>query len=140
LTNHRKLTNLRTVQRLFSMFPAGAPGVGLLLLRASVAATLLVSVTDGWTFVAPFWMLAGMAALTVALSLGFLTPYCSLFCCLLELSALTSPRGTSWFHLLMAIVNNIVLGLLGPGAYSVDSHLFGRRVLQIPARTKTDSD
>ena len=59
------------------MFPQGGPGVALLLLRISVAATLLV----GWAHRPdlPFRYLLFMGALLIALSLsiGFLTPFLS---------------------------------------------------------------
>jgi hypothetical protein len=36
------------------------------------------------------------------------------------------------------LLNSAALALLGPGAYSVDARLFGRRVLVVPPRRDTD--
>ena len=45
------------MQGLFSIFPVETPGAALLVLRLSVAATLLVSGTAHRTLMMPLWML-----------------------------------------------------------------------------------
>ncbi|HEY8149703.1 MAG TPA: hypothetical protein VIK51_12425 [Vicinamibacteria bacterium] len=71
--------------------------------------------------------------------MGFGTPVVSVIAALAaiaEMVAGPSVRGVgvSWVLLLDAAA----LGLLGPGAYSVDARLFGRRVTVLPAPTHTD--
>src|SRR5438309_690587 len=46
------------VQRLFSMFPTGVAGAGLMLLRLSVATALLTDGTMHWALVRSPWALA----------------------------------------------------------------------------------
>ena len=69
---------------------------------------------------------------TLSLLAGFLTPYACLFTCLIQMWALVADAGGSVFHLLTSVLNSGVLGVLGPGAYSVDGHLFGRRLVVVP--------
>jgi hypothetical protein len=43
--------------------------------------------------------------------------------------------GTNEFHLAVSILNAAILAVLGPGAYSVDARIFGRRILDVtPSR------
>ncbi|MGC4055963.1 MAG: hypothetical protein QM757_44720 [Paludibaculum sp.] len=116
------------------MFPTGVAGVGLLLLRISLAAVLLVDGTGRWSLVTSSWLFLLYGLPSAALCLGFLTPYSALLGCLLEFRALWMTKGTDGFHLATGIVATAVLALLGPGAYSVDGRLFGRRLLNVPAR------
>jgi hypothetical protein len=41
---------------------------------------------------------------------------------------------TSLFLASIVLVDALVLALLGPGAYSLDSYLFGRRMVVLPPR------
>ena len=118
------------------MFPAGVAGVALLLLRCLVIATFLVDGTPGWTSVGFSWVFTALLAVAVSLALGFLTTYCVALCCLAEFRALAVSSGGNRFHILTAILTSVVLGILGPGAYSLDSRLFGRRLLTLPSRKK----
>jgi len=67
------------------------------------------------------------------LCLGLLTPYCAAVSCVLEVALLISTRDPSRFQLGMAALTAAAAVGLGPGAYSVDSRLFGRKVIEIPA-------
>jgi hypothetical protein len=94
-------------------YPSGISGVGLLLLRLSIAAALLSRGTD-----TP--ILAG-AALVV---LGFLNPLSALLAAIL---AAVSPNPS--------MINAAIclsLLLIGPGAFSLDARLFSRREIVIP--------
>lgn len=126
-----------TVQRLFSMFPTGAAGAGLLLLRISLATVLLVDGTDRWSLVTSVWTLLLFMLPAAGLVIGFLTPYTALLCCLIELRTLWITGGHEWFHLAAGVGSTAALTMLGPGAYSLDSHFFGRRLLSVPSRDST---
>jgi uncharacterized membrane protein YphA (DoxX/SURF4 family) len=126
-----------TVQRLFSLFPGGWAGVALLLLRASVSATLIV---DGAVRSSPgtsSWVLAGIIVPVFLLLPGLLTPYVCVASCLFQLGVMffrgeLSTGGEHGFHLLVSALNTAILAFLGPGAYSIDARVFGRRILKLP--------
>jgi putative oxidoreductase len=137
------------LQRLFTTFPSGAPGFGLLLLRLSVAAALLghggaclrdPAPTPGACVVGVL-----TALIAVPVVLGLLTPLSGAAAAAaaagLALSVLPSPAGdalaagASAFAVALAAA---ALAFLGPGAFSVDAALFGRREITIP-RYRADS-
>ena len=123
-----------TVQRLFSMFPTGTAGAALLVLRISVAATLVVNGAAHWAPMASFWIFLGLALVAISLCLGLFTPYSSASGCLIQLYVLCTSEGGNQFLLASSIVNSGVLAALGPGAYSIDARIFGRRLLSLPSR------
>jgi hypothetical protein len=117
------------------MFPGGAAGTGLLLLRCSVTAALLSDGTAHWNL-ALIWLIIGLL-LSVGLLTGFQTPYCSSASCLFELYTFCFVQHE--IHLALAILDGVALALLGPGAYSVDARIFGRRLLIVPSRRNPDA-
>jgi uncharacterized membrane protein YphA (DoxX/SURF4 family) len=134
------------LQRLFSTFPGGRPGVGLLLLRAALGAVAValgaseLSGPIGRT--ALVWSVA--CALLVGglgLIVGFLTPFASALVGLsvlgIALAWLPAPELASLgvtLTVVLMVVTAIGVALLGPGAFSVDGQLFGRREIVIPPR------
>lgn len=122
------------MQRLFSSFPSGAAGLALLVFRASMAASLSFNGAPRGYASIPFLLSAALALLGVFLITGFLTPYASATCLLIELGILILIPGTDEYHVAHLVLNCGVLAVLGPGAYSVDARLFGRRVLNISGR------
>ena len=124
------------MQRLFSSFPAGAAGLALLVFRASIAASLSVDGSLHWLFSPmPLLLNATLLILGVLLVIGLITPYASTACMLLELGVLLLRTNADEYHVAHLVVNCGVLAVLGPGAYSIDARLFGRRVLNIPRRS-----
>jgi putative oxidoreductase len=89
----------------------------------------------------PFVWLVAVALLLAGLSLivGFMTPFASLLIglCILgiSLSWLPAPAVASMtlpLAALFLLITAVAIALLGPGAFSVDGHLFGRREIVIP--------
>lgn len=119
------------MQKLFSMFPPGLPGLALLLVRASVVFALLLT-THGHRHVLPGWVHGIAILISVALSVGYLTPIAAwtalVFDVLLWFVAGVDNAALAAIFALDAIA----LALLGPGAYSIDSYRFGRRRLVLP--------
>jgi hypothetical protein len=114
------------MQRLFSEFPRGWPGIGLLLLRISVAAACLQACVGCEAGTA--WVLLGLIPLCASLCLGALTPLAAALAVALELTAAANcVNGASL--VVITIIDAVALALLGPGAYSLDALRFGRRVI-----------
>jgi uncharacterized membrane protein YphA (DoxX/SURF4 family) len=123
--------SLVRMQRLFSMFPSGPPGVALILLRISVAATIIL---HGFTRREEWAAAALLALLLFALALiaGFLTPIFALAAMAIQLIGPASTSTLDIAFIILAMTNALMLALLGPGAYSVDAVRFGRRVVELP--------
>lgn len=111
------------------MFPIGAPGIALILLRLLVAATFVVDGSAHWSLVTSTPRLLLYTVPALFLCVGLLTPYCAAFCVLARLVLLLDIESTDAFHIVTSEFMSAALGLLGPGAYSLDAVLFGRRRL-----------
>ncbi|PTL81357.1 hypothetical protein [Vitiosangium sp. GDMCC 1.1324] len=120
------------MQRLFSMFPEGGPGAGLLLLRLSVALSLRFNPSDG------LLKHALLALPAVGICLGALTPALAAMCCLLNVYDFIVMGGTTLPELGIRILTAGALMLLGPGAHSLDARLFGRRVVTLSPRRRNE--
>jgi hypothetical protein len=72
--------------------------------------------------------------IAISLSVGFLTPYLSVIACALAAATfLIGPHSGNPLYGSL-ILDAGALTLLGPGAYSVDAKLFGRRVTVVRPR------
>jgi hypothetical protein len=120
------------------MFPTGAAGAGLLLLRMSIAVTLLTDGTAHWALVKSLGILIAICLTATFLCLGFLTPYCSVLYCLLESATLWATGSPNALHLVLSIATGIAVSMLGPGAYSLDARFFGRRLLSVSSGKRPD--
>jgi hypothetical protein len=109
------------------MFPLGPAGVALILLRLSAAGMLLSIYSTPAEMTSSEWAFTGLAALAAFLVLGVFTPIVCTLCCCLELAILISRSGPAAPHLIFSVVDLTALGLLGPGGYSLDARMFGRR-------------
>lgn len=102
------------MQRLFVMFPDRAPGVGLLWLRLCLGGTLC------WPWPQAAWEQWAVAVAALLLAGGGLTPVAVALACIALWHAGIGPA--------LALLPACLL-LLGPGAYSLDACVFGRRLL-----------
>ena len=122
-----------SVQRLFSMFPNGWPGRGLLLLRL-VSGILLVN--DGITELlgGPPWLgiirLFLETAAGMLLLVGLWTPITGVLVIVVELWSILSRTGELRNSLVLATLG-AALAMLGPGVRSIDARLFGRKRIDI---------
>jgi putative oxidoreductase len=123
------------VQRLFSTFPDGWPGTGLVFLRAVVAIPPVQHGIAGLlTAPLPALVLQLAAAGAAALLLvGFWTPVAGVLMAIAEMCLAFSHPSDPWIHILLGTLG-ASLAMLGPGAWSVDARLFGRKRIQIPQR------
>jgi putative oxidoreductase len=122
-----------TLQRLFSTFPNGWPGFGLLLLRLGVGIALiylgishLVGTTGGPITVARDFIEAAGGIFLLA---GLWTPAMGALIAIDELwiafSLHSSQPDSRLIHIFLTVLTAGV-AMLGPGAWSVDARLFGR--------------
>jgi uncharacterized membrane protein YphA (DoxX/SURF4 family) len=120
------------------MFPHGAPGIALLVLRISVATVLAINaVTDGWGVSSNRILFVIALASAVSLSIGLLTPYLSGLAAAFAVANLLTGAHARDYLYVFPIFDALILSVLGPGAYSLDARLFGRKVTVMPPRKAT---
>jgi putative oxidoreductase len=127
------------VQRLFSTFADGWPGVGLLLLRLLTGGALIHFGISGIRESESTLVLAlqtvGIASGAV-LVVGICTPIAGGVAAIAETSIAIlrfSRGGDPWIAIAQAILA-AALAMIGPGAWSIDARLFGRKRIELPDR------
>jgi len=124
------------LQRLFSTFANGWPGVGLLILRVATATALLYCVVVqpkvgfSHTFFLSQLIAAGAGML---LLVGLWTPVAGAVVAGIELWVAFTHGGNPWM-LLLLVALGASLAMIGPGAWSIDARLFGRKHIEISSR------
>jgi disulfide bond formation protein DsbB len=112
------------------MFPTGLPGLALLLLRASVAIAVVASSYDSQE--PPGWLQATAILVAGVLLAGYMTPIVAVVAVAVQAFVWSSLGIDSTAWAAVVALDAIALALVGPGAYSVDAYLFGRRVVVLP--------
>ena len=117
------------LQRLFSTFAAGWPGIGLLLQRFLTAIALL-------HYGNRYFMEAPQSAFNVLhligagsgifLLLGLWTPVVGTLVAIVEIPTVFFHAGDPWISFILAMLG-VTLAMIGPGAWSIDARLFGRK-------------
>ena len=121
------------MQRLFSTFADGWPGAGLLLLRLLAGSGLLYgaivsarSAFDTAQMVPPVLVTASGAMLVV----GLFTPFAGIVTAAVEVWIAFSHPGYRWPQIGLAGLT-LSLAMIGPGAWSIDARLFGRKQIDL---------
>jgi putative oxidoreductase len=121
------------LQRLFSTFADGWPGLGLLLQRLLTGAILLycgithLGKASQFVPITPHTIAAGAGIL---LLVGLWTPVGGALVTIVELWIVLSV-GDPLVPLMLAILG-ATLAMIGPGAWSIDARLFGRKHMEPP--------
>ena len=117
------------MQRLFSTFANGWPGRGLLIQRLVTGTALLhgaMVVLNETTMFAAIAPHAIGAALAIFIITGIWTPVAGVLIAPVELWATLVTRG-DWSNAIFLATLGITIAMIGPGAFSVDARLFGRK-------------
>jgi uncharacterized membrane protein YphA (DoxX/SURF4 family) len=111
------------------MFPSGPAGIALLLLRIS-AASLMVA--TNYHYSAPQWLSVCAVIAAVALLIGFFARFAAALCAAFVILFFVEHHGGMIeVAIVLHAAGALAVALLGPGAYSIDAFLFGRRVIQL---------
>ena len=122
------------LQRLFWTFAGGWPGIGLLIQRMTAGVLLLycaavvIAQTSQFTAVAPA-MIGAVAG--VLLLVGLWTPLAGTLIVIVEPSNILTHSTIPLISVTLAILG-ATLAMIGPGAWSVDARLYGRKHINTP--------
>jgi putative oxidoreductase len=128
------------VQRLFSTFADGWPGVGLLLLRLLTGVALMhfgiINIREGPAPLTAALQTVGIAA-GIVLLVGIFTPVAGALAATakvwIAIARFSSHSGDPWIAIAQAILA-AALAMTGPGAWSIDARRFGRKHIRLSDR------
>lgn len=115
------------MKHIFFAFPNGLAGVALLLLRASIVLSLVTSpipLSQPWS--TPF-----LHILAITIGTGVYTRTAAVLCAI-GFALLIWPM--HWLPPLPSLIHALdaaALALIGPGAFSIDALVFGRRTMHL---------
>ena len=126
------------MQRLFSTFADGWPGRGLLLLRLLTGIALIhfgtASLREAPPLATVVLQIIGIGA-GILLLVGLWTPVVGALAAIVKVSIACSRyfshSGDPWIPVMLAALG-AALAMVGPGAWSIDARLFGRKHIDMP--------
>ena len=123
----------KSLQRLYSTFADRWPGIGLLLQRVVVAIVLvrlsIIHLTSSSISAATIPHIIGAGAGLLFLA-GLWTPFVGALIAVVELWIAVTQPTDPWVPIMLATIG-AASAMLGPGAFSIDARLFGRRHLEL---------
>ena len=123
----------RPLQRLYSTFADRWPGVGLLLQRVVTAILLVrlcvVHLTDLSFSISMIPHIVAACAGMLFL-VGLWTPLVGILIAVVELWIAVTHASDPWVSITLATICG-TSAMLGPGAFSVDARLYGRRHMEL---------
>jgi uncharacterized membrane protein YphA (DoxX/SURF4 family) len=146
------------LQKFYSSFPGGTAGFGLLILR--IAAGIATGVYGGiiltrldptvnsqFSYISHLILSLLLITGSIFFILGLMMPFVSITLAVCEFGMafnnLTSDNSLqdskfSWVALFLLASIATALAFLGPGAFSIDARLFGRKRIFIPSSRKDE--
>jgi uncharacterized membrane protein YphA (DoxX/SURF4 family) len=122
------------LQRLFSTFAGGWPGIGLLLQRLLTAAALLYNgIPHSGPQFSPILPQIIAAGAGIPLLVGLWTPLVGTLVAIVEIWIAFSRPGNPLVPIMLATLG-ATLAMIGPGAWSLDAQLFGRKHIETLGR------
>jgi len=123
------------LQRLYSTFAGGAPGIALLLMRLVVGAVVLWHAGAGLSSGPPLHLVVSACLALAALFLiaGLWTPVAGAVVAVVAISEILRTGELLNGRLLAATIG-CALTMLGPGRLSIDARLFGWKRIEAPPR------
>ena len=118
------------MQRLFSTFAGGPPGAGLLLQRLLVGAALVYCVVAAYGDAVGAPQVIGALA-GLLLIAGLWTPVAGFVAACAEVWIALSVPAHSAIAVALAVLG-LSLALIGPGEWSIDARLYGRKHIVPP--------
>ena len=113
----------------FFVFPSGLTGSGLFVLRMSVV-LFLTSVAP--THFAPEpWLCFALGLLALLLTIGFCTRTSASVAAIMAAAIAWDVGGLLALSVLGHMFAGAAVAMVGPGAFSMDARLFGRRTLHL---------
>jgi uncharacterized membrane protein YphA (DoxX/SURF4 family) len=116
------------VQRLFSTFPNSWPGAGLLILRFAAGfslvgvGTMLGDLGD----TAALFLRCALLVVAVLLWIGLATPVAGIVDAAIQVGVMILDKRYDSSSMVAAALG-FALAMLGPGAWSLDARVFGRK-------------
>jgi uncharacterized membrane protein YphA (DoxX/SURF4 family) len=116
------------MQRLFSTFPNSWPGAGLLILRFVAGfclvgvGTMLVDLGD----TAALFLRCASLVVAVLLLIGLATPVAGISDAAIQVGVMILEKRYASLSVVAAALG-LALAMLGPGAWSLDARVFGRK-------------
>jgi putative oxidoreductase len=120
------------LQRLFSNFANSWPGMGLLLQRILTAILLIrfgIIGPTGTPLPSPMIPQIIAACAGILLLVGLFTPIVGALIAMIELWIAIARVGDPWISVILATFGGTA-AMIGPGAWSIDARLFGRKHLE----------
>jgi len=126
------------MQRLFSTFPSAWPGLGLLILRFALASSsIAIEMQPSEIGPLAFLFHGAVVACGSLLLVGLWTPIVALILAVLLLCSGISQRPDDALPFILTAIA-VSTAMLGPGAWSLDAMLFGRKKIDVGGDGPTD--
>jgi putative oxidoreductase len=119
------------LQRLFSTFANGWPGIGLLIQRLVLGLALLyhgIALLRGMPAVEPMVPVLIGGVLGLFILAGLWTPAVGTLVAVVQVWIALTGAGGAFTALILAALG-ATLAMVGPGAWSIDARLFGRKYI-----------